>query len=395
MNAKLQHFITIGIFYASKVSPLLDYVPTAGDSKYSTIAKCIKAGIDITKMFGKLTPNINTMIQAKSLKSYKMFPEMYELSVPIKETIFREKWSYFQEMRFDDTATVYFGGFCFTEDALKIPVTSYYESEEELNKFLDIFWKQYDNACSLSLLKPELKNPDLNEHCRIRPIGSTNQPIYGDTQKIIDSLIAETAYFKQDGLTRTWLFLGPPGLGKTRVASELARQTNGRLLRIDGANLNVMDIESIANFRPQLVLIDDIDQIANDILLVFLERMREMKVNMLLTSNSIEKMTEAILRPGRIDKIIEFKLPTAEDRKMVVLGFKNEFGLEVSEDQIQKLVELTDEMSHAYIREILIRLRHETFESVVDSIFIMKRLLLAIKKSGDKDKSDEKETVTV
>lgn len=139
------------------------------------------------------------------------------------------------------------------------------------------------------------------------------------------------------------LLYGPPGCGKTLLAKAVARETSATFIRLiaselaqkfigEGARI-VRELFALARKKaPSIVLIDEIDAIAAKRLDVGTTGEREIhrtltqllaeldgfdpldNVKVLATTNRIDILDPAILRPGRFDKVIEIPLPDLKGR---------------------------------------------------------------------------------
>ena len=139
------------------------------------------------------------------------------------------------------------------------------------------------------------------------------------------------------------LLYGPPGCGKTMLAKAVARETNATFIRLvaselaqkfigEGARI-VREVFALARRKaPSILFIDEIDAIAAKRIDVGTSGEREIhrtltqllaeldgfdpldNVKVIASTNRIDVLDPAILRPGRFDKIIEIPLPDARGR---------------------------------------------------------------------------------
>ena len=139
------------------------------------------------------------------------------------------------------------------------------------------------------------------------------------------------------------LLMGPPGTGKTLMAKAVARHTNATFIRFVGSELVqkyigegarlVRELFELARERaPTIVFIDELDAIGAKRLEVATSGDREVQrtlmqllaeldgfnplenVRIIGATNRPDILDEALLRPGRFDRIIEIPMPTAEER---------------------------------------------------------------------------------
>lgn len=139
------------------------------------------------------------------------------------------------------------------------------------------------------------------------------------------------------------LLYGPPGCGKTLLAKAVAGESDATFIRLvaselaqkfvgEGARM-VRELFALARRKaPSIVLIDEIDAIAAKRLDIGTSGEREIhrtltqllaeldgfdpldNVKVIATTNRIDILDPAILRPGRFDRIIEIPLPDLNGR---------------------------------------------------------------------------------
>ena len=121
--------------------------------------------------------------------------------------------------------------------------------------------------------------------------------------------------------------------------------------------------------QPSIVVMEDVDLIARDrammnsvceesLLNRLLNEMDGLKedadILFILTTNRPEALERALSsRPGRIDQAIEFPLPDDEGREKLVRLYSR--GVEVSDDVISAIVQRTEKVSAAFIKELMRR----------------------------------------
>jgi hypothetical protein len=170
-------------------------------------------------------------------------------------------------------------------------------------------------------------------------------------------------------LKRGLLLHGPPGTGKTMTAMYLAGRMKERtVLLLTGRGQGLL-AESCAMARllePSTVILEDVDLIAeerthqnqscNALLFELLNQMdglgEDADVLFLLTTNRPEILEPALAaRPGRIDQAIEIPLPDATCRRRLIELYGR--GLTLRLSRLDALVDRTDGVSAAFIRELL------------------------------------------
>ncbi|MDG5816973.1 AAA family ATPase [Chitinispirillales bacterium ANBcel5] len=167
----------------------------------------------------------------------------------------------------------------------------------------------------------------------------------GDTvqliREIIELPIKHPDVFKHLGIApHTGIILyGPPGCGKTMVAKAIANEIKAHFIGIKGPELlskfhgesenNIRKIFNIAHeLQPAIIYFDEIDSIAQkrsgdetlrsesrivNQLLSMIDGLDNFgNIRVLASTNRIELLDPAILRPGRFDYHIEIKEPTIQ-----------------------------------------------------------------------------------
>lgn len=134
------------------------------------------------------------------------------------------------------------------------------------------------------------------------------------------------------------ILFGPPGTGKTLLARAVAKQTSATFLRVVGSELIqkylgdgpklVRELFKTAHeLAPSIVFIDEIDAIGTkrydssssgerEVQRTMLELLNQLDgfddrgdIKVIMATNRIETLDPALIRPGRIDRKIEFPLP--------------------------------------------------------------------------------------
>jgi proteasome regulatory subunit len=143
------------------------------------------------------------------------------------------------------------------------------------------------------------------------------------------------------------LLHGPPGTGKTMLAKAVANETDATFIKMAGSELVrkfigegsrlVRDLFELATERqPAVIFIDEIDAVAAkrtdsktsgdaEVQRTMMQLLSEMdgfddrgEIRIMAATNRFDMLDEAILRPGRFDRLIEVPKPNAEGRAQIL-----------------------------------------------------------------------------
>ena len=196
---------------------------------------------------------------------------------------------------------------------------------------------------------------------------------YIDQKELYDSIGAE--------MPRGILLEGPPGTGKTLLAKAIATETNSSFLSMSGSEFVELFVgmgaarvrelfDKARENSPCIIFIDEIDAVgrqrgtgvnmAND--------EREQTLNQLLyemdgfnnntgivilaATNRRDVLDQALLRPGRFDRIIRIPLPDKESRSKI-LDFYIQSKKTTNQFNVSAIAELTDGFSGAQLKNLI------------------------------------------
>ncbi len=192
------------------------------------------------------------------------------------------------------------------------------------------------------------------------------EPILGEALVRFENFVSQHKKYRGNTRSKIYLFHGEPGTGKSSLAQRLAMQTSDRVLLLDATSLDRWSCDDLCHFLgtmgPDFLILNDIDRsLGMYILLPLLERLkREIPtLSVAITVNDVNKLDKALFRPGRIDTAVLFPPPSDKDRRKVIEGYLKTTHHHLSDAVIQKMVQVTDGMSHDYLRELVLRLDYE------------------------------------
>jgi len=142
------------------------------------------------------------------------------------------------------------------------------------------------------------------------------------------------------------LLVGPPGCGKTMIAKAVASQTKATFIRMVGSELAqkyigeggrmVRELFSLAKEKsPAIIFLDEIDAIGakrldsatsgdREVQRTLMQLLAELDgfdsledVKIIAATNRVDILDDALLRPGRFDRLVEIPLPDEDGRKSI------------------------------------------------------------------------------
>lgn len=189
--------------------------------------------------------------------------------------------------------------------------------------------------------------------------------------------------YRQIGIDppRGVLLYGPPGTGKTMLAKAVAHHTTAAFIRVVGSEFvqkylgegprMVRDVFRLAKENaPSIVFIDEVDSIATkrfdaqtgadrEVQRILLELLNQMdgfdqneNVKVIMATNRGDTLDPALLRPGRLDRKIEFPQPDRRQKRLIFQVLTGKMNL--SEDlDVEDFVTRPDKLSGAEIHAIV------------------------------------------
>lgn len=172
-------------------------------------------------------------------------------------------------------------------------------------------------------------------------------------------------------IPRGLIFYGPPGTGKTLFAKGIAEALNAAIYIVSGPELKSKWVgEGEANIRrlfararataPSVIVFDELDSIAqarsanasdgasqaahsmvNQLLTEMDGFRKEQMVLVIGTTNFVESLDPAFLRPGRFEYQIEIPYPEWEDRRAILELYNKKFETGLDTSQVDRLAAWT------------------------------------------------------
>jgi 26S proteasome regulatory subunit T3 len=188
--------------------------------------------------------------------------------------------------------------------------------------------------------------------------------------------------YRQIGIDppRGVLLYGPPGTGKTMLAKAVAHHTSASFIRVVGSEFvqkylgegprMVRDVFRLARENaPAIIFIDEIDAIATkrfdaqtgadrEVQRILMELLNQMdgfdqtvNIKVIMATNRQDTLDPALLRPGRLDRKIEFPLPDRRQKRLVFQVITSKMNLSEEVD-LEDYVSRPDKISAAEITSI-------------------------------------------
>merc|ERR1712048_1339348 len=169
-----------------------------------------------------------------------------------------------------------------------------------------------------------------------------------EIKESVELPLTHPEYYEEMGIKppKGVILYGPPGTGKTLLAKAVANQTSATFLRIVGSELIqkylgdgpklVRELFRVAEENsPSIIFMDEIDAVGTkrydsnsggerEIQRTMLELLTQLDgftsrgdVKVIMATNRIDSLDPALIRPGRIDRKIEFPHPNEKTKRMI------------------------------------------------------------------------------
>jgi 26S proteasome regulatory subunit T3 len=203
-----------------------------------------------------------------------------------------------------------------------------------------------------------------------------------EIREAVELPLMDTGLYQQIGIDPPTgvLLYGPPGTGKTMLAKAVANQTTASFIRMVGSEFvqkylgegprMVRDVFRLARENsPSIVFIDEVDAIATkrfdaqtgadrEVQRILLELLNQMDgfdqdhtVKVIMATNRHDSLDAALLRPGRLDRKIEFPLPDRRQRRLIYQTVSQKMNLSPEVD-LEDFVARPEKVSAADIAAI-------------------------------------------
>jgi len=237
---------------------------------------------------------------------------------------------------------------------------------------VDILPPESDSSIQLMVEKPDVTYHDIG--------GMDIQK--QEVREAVELPLTQFELYKQIGIDppRGVLLYGPPGTGKTMMAKAVANATTASFITMVGSEFvqkylgegprMVRDVFRLARENsPAIIFIDEIDAIATkrfdaqtgadrEVQRILLELLNQMdgfdqstNVKVIMATNRADTLDPALLRPGRLDRKIEFPNPDRRQKRLVFTACTSKMNL-ADEVDLEDFVNRPDKLSSAEISAI-------------------------------------------
>jgi len=214
-----------------------------------------------------------------------------------------------------------------------------------------------------------------------KDVGGLSEQIE-DIKEVIELPLLNPKLFKKVGIQppKGILLYGPPGTGKTILAKAVASSTNSTFIEIVGSELvqkfigegakMVKEVFQLAREKaPSIVFIDEIDALAakrieigtsgeREVQRTFMQLLAELdgfkpldNVKIIGCTNRKDILDPAIVRPGRLDRLIEVGLPDKDGVKEIFKIHTKNMKIN-KKTKVDKLMKRLEEFSGAEIKAV-------------------------------------------
>ena len=302
-----------------------------------------------------------------------LFQELRRIqSVPLMIGQFNEMIDSHYGVVNSTAGSTYFVRVLSTLDREKLKPNTSIALHRHSHSVVDILPPESDSSIKLMVEKPDVSYHDIG--------GMDIQK--QEIREAVELPLTQFELYKQIGIDppRGVLLYGPPGTGKTMMAKAVANATTASFITMVGSEFvqkylgegprMVRDVFRLARENaPAIVFIDEIDAIATkrfdaqtgadrEVQRILLELLNQMdgfdqttNVKVIMATNRADTLDPALLRPGRLDRKIEFPNPDRRQKRLVFAACTAKMNLSEEVD-LEDYVNRPEKISAADIASI-------------------------------------------
>jgi len=370
--------VKLALKFASNIVPKL---PARGDTLLQVLVKSLSIVDSIEDVLAPAKQNALEQLIAKlglaETRNEQFVSLFFDTNLYEQFKIHRFSLSDYMDViqaEHESFGALYFAEYTYSNSGAPEP-NFYHTKEIDFAEILKGLWDGYEGRLHVTIGPGKWGSGTKSEFTTFSEIPN---PMFGETQEMFDELVARHRRFRTDNVPRCYMFYGDAGTGKSSFAMSFAEKLGGRTLKLDASSLSHVHVRDISflltNLAPDFFMIDDVDKAdpgkGLSTLLDILQRFKtdHPTCSLIMTSNQTENFDTGMHRPGRIDTWREFKRPGAEQRRILLTRYLDEFKVTVEPKHLEEFVTLSEGLSQDYLRDIALVLRYDDIEHVTKNI---------------------------
>lgn len=249
----------------------------------------------------------------------------------------------------------------------KISEEYYHTKDFNFELLFDKIWEDYKDGLFL-------KRQKINYGLEVSKIPADKFEYIGSHD--LNKLNKEIERAHKRDISRSYLLVGEPGVGKTSFVMQLAKRHYNRVIRLDPHLTRTLESGELEFFveqmKPEVLVFEDFDRAygAVEVALSMLENLKRNYPHLVVfaTVNDMSKLDRALVRPGRFDKILKFDLPDFDCRKKILDLYFKKYNKEQSDAVLSSVASATEELTPVYLKELAIESINFDEETWIDDM---------------------------